>query len=78
MKNSESRIEGSSSVVVDRTTGEKGERFNVSSIFWQSNNEVHVKGGHFASDTGGSGHTYTLRKKNGKWTVTKDQMNSMS
>lgn len=53
MKNSESRLEGAMSVVVDSTTGEQGDRFNVTSIFWISDKNVEVKGGHFSSGLGG-------------------------
>src|SRR5258705_9588286 len=61
--------------VVDRNTGKRGLRFNAEDIKWLSDFEVEAGGGHYEGNQGASGHTYTVKKRNGKWNVTKDVMN---
>ncbi|MGA1871053.1 MAG: hypothetical protein ACMUJM_21170 [bacterium] len=60
--------------VIDRDTGEKGVIFNIQSIMWISESEVHVEGDDYRGNVGASGSTYYLKKENGKWIVMEARM----
>lgn len=60
--------------VRDKITGEQGLIFHVGSIKWISDTEVEVYGGHYEGTLGASGHTYMVKKENGKWKVTEDKL----
>jgi hypothetical protein len=64
--------------VLDKTTGEKGLIFRVTSIDWKSDTEVDVQGGYYEAGESASGNTYTLKKEKGKWKVTNDKMHWIS
>jgi hypothetical protein len=64
--------------ILDKTTGEQGLAFSVTSIKWISDTEVQAKGGYYEAEESSSGNTYTLKKENGKWKVTKNKMNWIS
>ena len=68
------RIKG----VYDKKTGEKGLIFRVTTIKWSSETEAEVDGGYHEHGLSASGNTYTLKKENGKWKVTKDKMHWIS
>ncbi len=59
--------------VIDRKTGEKGVILRVESIKWISAIEVEVQGGYSQSGLSASGNIYTVKKKNGKWSVAHDK-----
>ena len=78
-KRSECNIDMRTNVgVTDKKTGEKGLILRVWKIEWKSDTEVDVKGGYYEHGLSASGNTYTLKKKNGKWTVTNDKLHWMS
>ena len=58
--------------MVDKNSGERGLQFRVNSIKWISNEEAEVEGGYYEASESSSVNTYTVKKANGKWTVTKD------
>ena len=60
--------------VVDKQTGERGVEFRTGKIKWVSDTEVQVSGGYYEAGESSSGNVYYLKKVNGKWTVTKDEM----
>jgi hypothetical protein len=62
----------------DKITGEKGYVLTVGSITWKSDTEVDVKGYWHVSGLCASWDTYTLKKQNGKWKVTKDKIIAQS
>lgn len=64
--------------VHDKKTGESGLIFNVGKITWKSDTEATANGGYYKAGLSASGNTYTLEKKDGVWTVTKDVMNWIS
>ena len=64
--------------VRDKKTGETGLIFRVTKIEWKSDTEVRVKGGYYEAGLSASGNTYTVKKENGKWKVTKDKMDWIS
>ena len=64
--------------VFDKKTGQQGLIFRATSIDWKSDAEVDVQGGYYEAGLSSSGNTYTLKKKNGKWKVTNDQMQYIS
>ena len=57
--------------VYDKTTGERGSRFVIESVKITGTDEAEVDA---SSETGGgfggSGYTYSIARKDGKWTVT--------
>jgi hypothetical protein len=64
--------------VLDKQTGEKGLIFRIAAIEWKSDTEVAVSGGYYEAGLSASGNTYTVKKVDGKWTVTKDEMHWIS
>jgi hypothetical protein len=60
------------SQVVDRRTGKPGLMFRVTGIVWISSTEVTVYGGYEEANMSASGNSYTVKKENGKWKVTKE------
>jgi hypothetical protein len=64
--------------IVENYTGRSALLFRVSKIIWASATEVTVDGGYDEGNVSSSGNTYTVRKQNGKWAVTSDQMNVIS
>jgi hypothetical protein len=64
--------------VVDQRTHTRGLVFRVGAITWISETEVEATGGYYEGGLSSSGNTYTVRKRLGKWTVTKDKMNWIS
>jgi hypothetical protein len=68
----------SSGEVIDNHTNESALIFFISSIRWISDSEVKAEGGYDEGNVSSSGNTYTVRKRNSKWEVTDDKMNSVS
>jgi hypothetical protein len=64
--------------VIENRSGRSALIFFVSNVSWISDTEVTVEGGYEEGNVSSSGNTYTLRKQNGKWGVTNDQMNVIS
>ncbi|HEV2392285.1 MAG TPA: hypothetical protein VG146_07975 [Verrucomicrobiae bacterium] len=64
--------------VLDKKTGERGLIFFVTSIKWNSDTEVEVKGGYYEAGMSASGNTYALKKEKGKWKVTNDTLDEIS
>jgi hypothetical protein len=64
--------------VRNKKTREKGLIFRVTKIEWKSDIEVEVTGGYHEALLSSSGNTYTVKKENGKWKVTKDKMDWIS
>ena len=64
--------------VLDKKTGGQGLMFLVTSIKWNSDTEVEVKGGYYESGRSASGNTYTLKKEKGKWKVTNDKLDEIA
>jgi hypothetical protein len=62
----------------DKKTGERGYVLTAGSITWKSDTEVDVNGYWHVSGLCASWDTYTLKKQNGKWKVTKDKINSQA
>lgn len=58
--------------VSDKETRRNGLIFRVNDITWLSNSEVLVEGSYFAGDLAGSGNTYRVILKDGKWVVIED------
>lgn len=69
-KKSDSRY-GKGKGLVDKETGGEGTLFQISSFKWVSDTEVEIKGGWYVSPIGAEFRTYTVKKENGKWVVTK-------
>ena len=55
--------------VTDVETGGRAVIFRVSPLLWESDTEVLVDGGHYASGLNGSGKTYRVRWQGGSWAV---------
>jgi hypothetical protein len=64
--------------LLDKKTGERGLAFRATNIQWISDTEVEVSGGYYEAELSSSDNTYTLKKEDGKWKVTKDKMNWIS
>jgi hypothetical protein len=64
--------------VVENRTGRSALIFSVSKIDWTSDTEVTVGGGYEEANVSSSGNAYTVKKQNGKWVVTNDQMTVIS
>ncbi len=65
-------------MVFDKETGETGLIFRVMSIKWKSDTEVDVTGGYYESGFSAAVNTYTVRKEEGKWKVTRDKRDWLS
>ncbi|HTT21253.1 MAG TPA: hypothetical protein VMG82_20145 [Candidatus Sulfotelmatobacter sp.] len=64
--------------VVENRTGKPALIFSISNITWVSDTEVTVSGGYEEANLSASGNTYSVKKNDGKWTVTEDRMNWIS
>ena len=64
--------------VVERRTGNQGIELEIASLKWISDSEVEVEGGYYEGNMSSSGNLYTVNERDGKWRVTKDQMQSIS
>lgn len=64
--------------VVENRTGRPALIFSVGKIEWISDAEVSVGGGYEEGNVSSSGNAYILKKQDGKWTVTKDQITVIS
>jgi hypothetical protein len=64
--------------ILDRSTEEQGLLFTAGEVTWISDKKVEVAGGYNESDLSASCSTYTLKKRKGKWTVTKDKQGIIS
>ena len=64
--------------VVENRTGKPALIFSISKITWVSDTEVIVDGGYAEAGLSSSGNTYTVKKRDGKWTVTEDRMDWIS
>ncbi|HXJ90694.1 MAG TPA: hypothetical protein VMS18_28050 [Candidatus Binatia bacterium] len=64
--------------VVENHTGKPALIFSISNITWISDTEVTVGGGYEEANLSSSGNTYTVKKNDGKWTVSQDRMNWIS
>ena len=64
--------------VFDKDTGERGLIFRIESITFQSDEEVEVRGGYFEGGLSASGNIYTVKKVQGVWQVTKDELQWIS
>jgi len=62
----------------DKKTGERGYVLSVGTITWKSDTEVDVNGFWHVSGLCASWDTYTLKKQNRKWKVTKDKINAQA
>jgi hypothetical protein len=77
-KASASRFGGPSGWVVDKQSGKRGVLFNTGSIQWISETEVEVEGSFYAGMLYARGYTYTVKKAEGKWKVTKSKQTWLS
>ena len=57
----------------DRKTGERGYHFSVGKIWWISGTKVKVGSSCYKGYLNAIGEVFTLKKKNGKWTVDEAQ-----
>jgi hypothetical protein len=64
--------------VIDRRTGKRGLIFNTEEITWVSDSEVKVSGGYLEASLSSSSNTYHLKKVDGKWKVTRDDLDRIS
>jgi len=64
--------------VRDKDTGGKGLIFRVGGIKWVNETEAEVNGGYYEGGLSASGNTYFLKKQDGKWVVTRDEMHWIS
>lgn len=64
--------------VSDKETRRKGLIFRVNDITWLSDSEVLVEGSYFAGNLAGSGNTYRVILKDGKWVVVEDTIKWVS
>jgi hypothetical protein len=64
--------------VCDRATGELGLIFEIGAIRWQSESMVEVDGGYYEDGLSGSGNTYYVERRGGRWEVVKDVMHWIS
>ena len=60
--------------ILEKVTGEEGLLFTAGRVRWISDKKVEVDGGYNESDLSASCNIYTVKKRNGKWTVTKDKL----
>jgi hypothetical protein len=51
----------------------EGVKFYISSYKWVTDDEVELTGGYYEGNMSASGHTYTVRRTDGKWVVEKDE-----
>jgi hypothetical protein len=58
--------------VKDKQTGKPGIILEVAEITWISGTEVKVQGGYYQHGKSASWNTYYLKRRHGKWAVTKD------
>ena len=70
--------ETASGGVVHRPTGAHGLAFRIDSLSWTDADHATVTGGYYEAGLSASGNVYSLERKNGKWTVTKDAMQWIS
>jgi hypothetical protein len=64
--------------VKDRGTGVRGIELGVGAIHRVDSAHVTIEGGYYEGGLSASGNTYTLEKKSGRWTVTKNEMHWVS
>ena len=64
--------------ILDKKTGERGLAFGFTGIKWISDIEVEVDGEYYEAELSSSTNTYTLKKEDGKWKVTKNNMKRIS
>ncbi|HYX72344.1 MAG TPA: hypothetical protein VE732_06210 [Nitrososphaera sp.] len=69
---------GGKGEVIDNKTGERGLIFYATSIKQIDENEVEVEGGYYEAGLSSSGNTYTVKRKENKWVVTKDKLRWIS
>jgi hypothetical protein len=60
--------------VVENRFGRAALIFSVAQVNWISDTEVTMGGRYEEGNVSSSGNTYTVKKQNGRWTVTNDQM----
>ena len=70
--------EDASRGVVERATGAHGLAFRIDLIAWTDRDHATVNGGYYEAGLSASGNVYTLERKNGAWSVTKDEMQWIS
>ncbi len=70
--------EDASRGVIERATGAQGLAFRIDSIAWTDRDHATVDGGYYEAGLSASGNVYTLERKNGAWSVTKDEMRWIS
>jgi hypothetical protein len=70
----ETRLQG----VVDRKTGEAGLVLHVGAIKWISDTAVEVEGGFYETGRCAASYTFTVKKEQGKWKVTKARLDEIS
>jgi hypothetical protein len=64
--------------VIDKETGERGVSFRVTSIKQVDVDKVMVDGGYYETSDSSSGNTYTVERKDHKWSVTADRLRWIS
>jgi hypothetical protein len=64
--------------VLDKKTGERGVTFFVRHIRWISDTEVEVTGGYFFAELGASVNVYTVKKSDGIWKITKEELKAVA
>jgi hypothetical protein len=70
--------ENASSGVIHRATGKHGLAFRIDAIAWTDADHAAVNGGYYEAGLSASGNVYTLERRHGVWTVTKDAMQWIS
>lgn len=64
--------------VVDKESGMRGIVFRADKIVWKGRGNVTVEGGYHCDGLCAAGYTFDLRLENGKWSVKKKRLDSVS
>jgi hypothetical protein len=66
------------SLVVERSSGKQGIMFRIGQLTWESATEAAIEGGYYEANLSASGNTYHVKKVNGAWVVTADELSWIS
>lgn len=66
------------SLVVERSSGKQGIIFRIGQLSWESATDAAIEGGYYEGSLSSSGNTYHVKKVNGAWVVTGDELSWIS
>jgi hypothetical protein len=64
--------------VVDKQTGKPSIPFYVGRVQWKTEDSVEIKGGYHSDGPCAAGVTFSVKLRNGKWTIVSEEMNWIS